>query len=62
MQKPRPGLDEEDDTAFGGLAPRSGPAGGKVAQPRRAGTRKWAAIAIAAVVVLLILLYVTGRL
>ena len=31
MPRPSPDSDEEDDTAFGGLAPRSGPQ----AEPRR---------------------------
>ncbi|MDL9997369.1 hypothetical protein QTI24_02065 [Variovorax sp. J22P240] len=61
MQKPRPGIDEEDDTAFGGLAPRSGPRT-EVHYARYGGAGKWVAAIVAAVVVLLILLYITDRL
>ena len=62
MQRPRSPDDDEDDTAFGGLAPRSGPGRGKIAEPRRTGTGKWLLIAGVAVLVVLMLLYVTGRL
>ncbi|MDM0105646.1 hypothetical protein QTH97_11925 [Variovorax sp. J22R24] len=60
MQKPRPGSNEEDDTAFGGLAPRSGPR--TEVRPTRNGTAgKWVAAIVAVVVVLLIVLYVGNR-
>jgi hypothetical protein len=61
MPKPRPGPDEEDDTAFGGLAPRSGPRIPGRAR-RRGGTGKWVAAVIVAILILLVLHYVTGRL
>ncbi|MGJ7510947.1 hypothetical protein [Variovorax sp. GT1P44] len=62
MQRPRNPDDDEDDTAFGGLAPRGGPGRGKIAEPARTGRGKWVALAAVAVVVVLMLLYVTGRL
>ena len=62
MQKPQLGLDEEDDTAFGGLAPRSGPGTDKTAEPPRTSTVKWLAVAGAAILILLVLLSITGRL
>ncbi len=58
MQKPPSDPDEEDDTAFGGLAPRSGP----VADPqdgRRGRGRKWLVWG-GLLAVLLVLLYVGG--
>lgn len=62
MPRPRNPDDDEDDTAFGGLAPRSGPGRSKIAEPRRSGSAKWLAIAGVALLVVLVLLYVTGRL
>jgi hypothetical protein len=51
MPRPSPDSDEEDDTAFGGLAPRSGPQ----AEPRTRRPRRWGAWAGGAVGLLLLL-------
>ena len=59
MQKPPLDPDEKDDTAFGGLAPRSGP----VADPeaaRRGRRRKWLLWGSLVVVLLLVVLYASG--
>ena len=61
MQRPRNPDDDEDDTAFGGLAPRSGP-GPKARPKRRGGTGKWLVAIVVVMVILLIFLYITGRL
>jgi hypothetical protein len=61
MQRPRNPDDDEDDTAFGGLAPRSGP-GPRDRPKRRGGAGRWLAAVVAVILVLLLLLYFTGRL
>ncbi len=59
MQRPRNPDDDEDDTAFGGLAPRSGP--GPHDRPRRgSGAGKWLVAIVAAMIILLLLLYISG--
>ena len=58
MQQPRPDPDDESDTAFGGLAPRSGPGG--EAKGRRRAVRWFAAVAVV-VLVLLVAFLVGGR-
>ena len=61
MQRPRNPDDDEDDTAFGGLAPRSGP--GPQARPeRRSGAGKWVVAIVVVMIILLLLLYMTDRL
>jgi type VI protein secretion system component VasF len=52
MPRPSPDSDEDDDTAFGGLAPRSGPP----AAPRARRPRRWAVWTAVAVGLLLCLL------
>jgi hypothetical protein len=58
MQEPRPDSDDESDTAFGGLAPRSGP-GGETRGRRRAGA--WLVAAAVIVVIVLVALLVGAR-
>jgi len=58
MQQPRPDPgDDESDTAFGGLAPRSGP-GGETHRWRRSG---WLLAAAVIAVIVLVALLVGGR-
>ncbi|MDM0081079.1 hypothetical protein QTI17_10790 [Variovorax sp. J31P179] len=58
MPRPSPDSDEEDDTAFGGLAPRSGPqAEPRERKPPRWG--RWAGVA-AGLLLLCLLLYLAG--
>ncbi|MDM0034148.1 hypothetical protein QTI33_18590 [Variovorax sp. J22P271] len=58
MPRPSKDSDEEDDTAFGGLAPRSGPQAEPLARkPSRWG--RWAAVA-AGLLLLCLLLYLAG--
>ncbi|MDN8614127.1 hypothetical protein [Variovorax ginsengisoli] len=58
MPRPSPDSDEEDDTAFGGLAPRSGPqAGPRARKPSR--WARWAGVA-AGLLLLCLLLYLAG--
>jgi hypothetical protein len=61
MQRPRNPDDDEDDTAFGGLAPRSGP-GPKARPERRGSAGKWLVAIVVVMIILLIFLYITGRL
>jgi hypothetical protein len=61
MQRPRNPDDDEDDTAFGGLAPRSGP-GPQDRPKRRSGAGKWLAAIVVVMIILLLLLFITGRL
>jgi len=57
MPRPSPESDEEDDTAFGGLAPRSGPQ----AAPRARRPRRWAVwAAVAAGLLLCLLVYLAA--
>ncbi|MDM0069023.1 hypothetical protein [Variovorax sp. J31P207] len=57
MPRPSPDSDEEDDTAFGGLAPRSGPQ----AEPRARKPPRWGRWAVVAGLLLLcLLLYLAG--
>ncbi len=61
MQKPPSGPDEdEDDTAFGGLAPRAGP-GSERRSPVRGHGARWLALAGLAAVLVLLWLYYGGR-
>jgi hypothetical protein len=57
MPRPSPDSDEDDDTAFGGLAPRSGP----LAEPRAPRPRRWGVWAAVAVGLLLCLLIYLAR-